>query len=739
HIVTHVPASTLAFVSLIPRSLGQWVPLSLLLAAIASIVGVVAWRLAGTVDRLNLQDSQLQSERENLELKVASRTEELEKEKERAELANKAKSSFLATMSHEIRTPMNGVIGLVDVLRLSSLRPKQMEQVGLIRDSAYSLLTIIDDILDFSKIEAGKITLETEPVTLSYLSESVSSAMAVVAQQRGVELTFYRSPKLPLAVVSDAVRLRQIITNLVGNAVKFSSGLDRPGRVSVRLEAPNEAFIQLTVKDNGIGMRRESVESLFKAFTQADASTTRRFGGSGLGLVITKRLVTLMGGTISVESEEGVGTTFTVELPVIVTTMAASPKFSHSLEGTRVYLSGDNAELVTDWLTYLQQAGARDVQSMETARLSDMDKLQAADDKETLIVVLDDKDANLRERYLALSDTLKDRHNSRLFVISRLSDVRVNNVNEYLTILQRDSSHAKSFTDFLATVAGVDLRWDEPGFESVKRVSVSRDDAIASNKLVLVAEDNEINQQVIRNQLDLLGYAYDIAKDGREALEFWYANEHDYALILTDIHMPVLDGYQLTATIRGQEQAEPRIPILALTANATKGEKARCLEMGMNDYFTKPVPLEELESSLAAWSNGRQEAANLADQADPAGTSSSSGIDFSLITRYLGDNREQISLFLAKYAKSIEKSRVMVQSAYNNGDWKEIGNITHTLKSTSRSVGALALGDLCAELEKSCNALDEPAIHEAMRTFQSKIDDVMQAIAAREEETDASG
>ncbi|MEQ8953996.1 MAG: ATP-binding protein, partial [Gammaproteobacteria bacterium] len=315
-----------------------------------SAVGGIAIDVTDAV----ITQQELNEQRNSLEIAVTERTKELELEKIRAEEANNAKSAFLATMSHEIRTPMNGVMGMVEVLRLSELKPRQQEQVELIRDSAKSLLSVIDDILDFSKIEAGKILLEREPVVLSYLFESSCASLAALARQRRVDFEYYRSLKLPASIVSDSVRLRQIIHNVGGNALKFSSGTPRHGKVAIRFEAPDKESLRIIVRDNGIGMNTEQVDHLFTAFQQADVTTTRRFGGTGLGMAITYRLVQLLNGYITVQSEPDVGTTISITLPIQSVSEHTSPEFTYHGDLKKIHVHTTVAERMENWIEYFQ-------------------------------------------------------------------------------------------------------------------------------------------------------------------------------------------------------------------------------------------------------------------------------------------------------------------------------------------------------------------------------------------------
>ncbi|MDD3519304.1 MAG: ATP-binding protein, partial [Chromatiales bacterium] len=640
-----------------------------------------------------------------------------------AEQANRAKSAFLATMSHEIRTPMNGVIGMVDVLAHSRLSEYQADLVHTIRESASTLLSLIDDILDFSKIEAGKLEIEHVPVSVADLVEGLCNSMVTVAARRGVDLFLFVSPAIPERVLSDDVRLRQMLYNLIGNAIKFSSGrTGKRGRVSVRAEVAQTDPLQLSfaIADNGIGMTPATVDQLFTPFTQAEVSTTRRYGGTGLGLTICKRLVDMMQGGIAVASEPGEGSTFTVTLPFDVP--AEQPVRELPDLGGIDCILVENRELDVGGLRiYLEHAGAKVRQVSGEDAIGPL-AAQMSGPVVAIRFVAQERTGQERTAQEAIDFPLP---NLGYLLISRGRRRRARVQAPGVVSLDGDALRRQALLRAVAVAAGRaspevfhdDAREALPG-EDLTPPSIT--DARAKGRLILVAEDDEINQKVILRQLALLGYAAEVAGNGREALRLW--EEGGYALLLTDLHMPEMDGYTLTENIRRKEQGGRRMPILALTANALRGEANRAAAAGMDEYLTKPVTLPNLKAALEKWMPPDNGASTMVEEqpvnhAKPV-------LDVSILKGLVGDDMGVVTEFLADFLKSARRHVKDLRAAEAAGDVPQLTSIAHKLKSSSRSVGALMFGDLCAGLESAGKSGDRPFIAQGMAALEQAFAEV---------------
>ncbi len=523
---------------------------------------------------------------------------ELAHARDEALTSARLKAEFLANMSHEIRTPMNGVLGMLGLLLESPLPADQREQAELAHQSAESLLTVINDILDFSKIESGKLKVEPVPLDLGALVEEVADTLSVPAERKGLELVVSYDPAAPRNVVGDPGRIRQILTNLIGNAVKFTER----GHVLIRVVAVErsgeDALVELSVEDTGIGIAPELAERIFDQFTQADTSTTRRFGGTGLGLAISRQLAELMGGGIAVRSLRGKGSTFTLRLPL---PLAQPPQVEPvELAGLSVLVVDDLEinrrvlrEQLTGWGCRVELAGSAPealvrlrerAGSEDRVRVALLDHDMPGEDGEALARAIS-ADPALAGTVLVMLSSACDR-------VDR-TRLRSAGIERYLVKPVRTAQLQSALREAIGGAA----------VSAPAKVPARPRAVPALSVRVLVAEDNPVNQKVASRMLQALGCRVELAADGREAVE--RVARVAYDLVFMDCQMPEMDGLDATRAIRQSESGGHRIPIVAMTAHVLSGDRERCLAAGMDDYLGKPVAREELERVLARWVGNR--------------------------------------------------------------------------------------------------------------------------------------
>ena len=652
--------------------------------------------------------------------------EELLRARAAAEAAGRARSALLAAIGHEVRTPMNGVIGMLDLLRETELTPDQRRMALTARDSGLALLHAVNDRLAASEIEAGELKFERVPTSLRDVMEGVSRMLLPAAEDKGLRLSLFIDPAIPSRVLADPLRLRQILSKLLGNAVRFTEpGPDRRNSVGLRAErlpdAPDgRGWVCFTISDSGIGMPAEAMAGLFRPVGDAGEMAPRRFGGAEPRLTVCGDLASLMGGRIDVASEVDKGSTFTVTLPF--DTLAEAAEEEPDLAGVRAIYAVRQEDFSEAIERYMAARGA---QARRAMSLRDLEKRAASSD----VVILSEAWAG--GRYDRLVARLREQVPGIRFVAITRDPLAQTGLVQPDTVVVHSRPFLRS--TLLHSVALAVGRANAPGPEAAPVAiaappAPTADEARRLGQLILVAEDNRTNQDVIRRQLAVLGRACDVVGDGRAALE--RLRQGPYAMLLTDCDMPRMDGLELTAAVRAEEQGTGRhLPIIAITANVVEGAAERCVAAGMDGFLPKPLEMARLREVLDRWMPAASAVPLAVPKAEPVTVphmvpAGSPPVDVSALTSVFGDERTAVVEILTDFVGLSRGIVADIHASLEAQDAVVVTRAAHKLKSSARAVGAAALADIAFELERAGKAEDWPALSSNGRALMPAFDEV---------------